>query len=127
MLQVSETGRNSPQEIEPGIKLWLSLSGKGVFGTGKWQLLDAINRKGSLQAAADSLGISYRKAWGDLREAERALGILFLERHRGGSDGGESHLTEDGRKWLKEYGRFHDEVQESMERAYARWVRRMRK
>jgi molybdate transport system regulatory protein len=124
---VSGAGQNCPPKIEPGIKLWLSLSGRGVFGEGKRQLLDAINRKGSLQAAADSLGISYRKAWGDLREAERTLGICFLERHRGGSDGGESRLTEDGRKWLKEYGRFHDEVLESVKRAHARWEKRMGK
>ncbi len=124
---MSETGQDYPPEIEPGVKLWLSLAGKGVFGEGKRQLLDAINRKGSLQAAADSLGISYRKAWGDLREAERTLGIPFLERHRGGSDGGESRLTEDGRKWLKEYDRFHDEVLESVKRAHARWEKRMRK
>ncbi len=115
------------RDMEPGVKLWLSLSGEGVFGHGKWQLLDAINRKGSLQAAADSLGISYRKAWGDLRKAERALGIPFLERHRGGSDGGESRLTEDGRKWLREYARFHEEVEEGVKRAYARWARRMGK
>ncbi len=119
------TGRECLQKIEPGIKLWLSLAGQGIFGHGKWQLLDAINRKGSLQAAADSLGISYRKAWGDLRKAERTLGVLFLERHRGGSEGGESHLTEEGRKWLKEYGRFHDEVEKGVKRAHARWAKRM--
>ena len=122
---MKEAGRERFKEIEPGIKLWLSLSGQGVFGHGKWLLLDAIDRKGSLQAAADSLGISYRKAWGDLRKAERALGILFLDRHRGGSDGGESRLTEEGRKWLKEYGRLHDEVEESVKRAHARWKKRM--
>ena len=124
---MSEAGQDDPRGIEPGIKLWLSLSGKGIFGDGKRRLLEAIDRTGSLQAAADSLGISYRKAWGDLREAERTLGIRFLECHRGGSDGGESRLTGDGRKWLKEYARFHDEVKESVERAHARWAKRMRK
>jgi molybdate transport system regulatory protein len=113
--------------MEPGVKLWLSLSGEGVFGYGKWQLLDAIDRTGSLQAAADSLGISYRKAWGDLRKAEMTLGITFLDRHRGGIDGGESRITEDGKKWMKEYIRFHDEVEENVKRAYARWAKRMSK
>ena len=115
----------SPRAIEPGFKLWMSLSGEGVFGAGKWRLLDAIHREGSLRAAAETLGISYRKAWGDLRAAERALGIHFLERHRGGAAGGESSLTDDGKKWLKEYARFHDEVAESVKRAFARWEKRM--
>lgn len=117
----------SPRAIEPEFKLWVSLSGEGVFGAGKWRLLDAIHREGSLRAAADTLGISYRKAWGDLRAAERALGIHFLERRRGGANGGESSLTEDGTKWLKEYARFHGEVAESVKRAFVRWEKRMGK
>lgn len=120
--------RSSPTVLEgvtPGFKMWLSRSGEGAFGHGKWQLLEAIHREGSLRAAADALGISYRKAWGDLRKAERVLGIAFLERHRGGLEGGESCLTEDGKKWLKEYGRFQSEVEDHMARAFARWVKRM--
>lgn len=125
MFQVTQSKHTVPDALEPGLKLWLSLNGEGVFGHGKWQLLDAIQRTGSLSAAAAELGISYRKAWGDLRKAERALGILFLERHRGGSAGGESTLTPDGRKWWLEYARFQKEVEENTERAFDRWVKRM--
>ncbi len=116
--------RTAP-EIELGFKLWLTREGEGAFGDGKWSLLAAIEREGSLRAAADALEISYRKAWGDLRKAERLLGIAFLERHRGGSDGGESRLTPAGRKWLTEYGRFRAEVGQKVEKAFARWTERM--
>ncbi len=111
--------------MTPGFKLWLSASGEGVFGHGKWQLLAAIERKGSLRAAADSLGISYRKAWGDLRKTETILGIALLERHRGGSEGGETSLTKEGKKWLDEYTRFQDEVQKKVDMAFAHWTKRM--
>lgn len=114
-------------DIEPGVKLWLSLAGEGVFGHGKWQLLDAIYKKGSLSAAAESLGISYRKAWGDLRKAESVLGIRFLERRRGGSDGGESVLTPAGKRWLQEYARFQEEVEQDVAKAFIRWQKRMAK
>jgi len=116
-----------PKKVTPGFKLWLTASGEGVFGHGKWHLLAAIEREGSLMAAADSLGISYRKAWGDLKKAEAALGIVFLERHRGGSDGGETSLTKDGKNWLVEYTRFHDEVEKKVSAAFARWTQRMNK
>ncbi|HNR31373.1 MAG TPA: LysR family transcriptional regulator [Candidatus Hydrogenedentes bacterium] len=114
-----------PADVRVGVKLWLSLDGKGVFGEGKWRLLDAIHRTGSLRAAADALGISYRKAWGDLRDAERALGVTFLERRRGGAEGGESRLSDTGRKWLTEYARFRTECKLYTERAFARWKERM--
>lgn len=121
------TGRRRTKKplFHPGFKLWLS--GKDpneVFGGGKWRLLEAIQREGSLRAAADALGISYRKAWGDLRKAEEALGVTFLERRRGGNDGGETLLTETGRKWLKEYGRFYGQVAKAVDKAFASWAER---
>ncbi len=109
----------------PGVKLWVSFDNKGVFGRGRWQLLDAIQKKGSLQAAADALGVSYRKAWGDLRKTERALGVPLLERHRGGLGGGECSLTEEGRRWWKEYARFENEVEAYVAKAFERWMKRM--
>lgn len=119
--------KRAAPEIALGFKLWLMRGGEGVFGDGKWSLLAAIEREGSLRAAADALSISYRKAWGDLRKAERLLGIAFLERHRGGSEGGESRLTPEGRKWLAEYGRFRADVEQKVEKAFARWTKRMSK
>ena len=88
---------------------------------GKWRLLDAIRCLGSLQAAAGSVGISYRKAWGDLRSAEKALGITLLERHRGGTSGGETRLTDAGLTWLREFQRMHAQVEKSVEKAFAEW------
>jgi len=114
----------SPKSVGavPEFKLWLSGPGaRSVFGTGKWQLLDAIRRLGSLQAAAASVGISYRKAWGDLRAAEKALGIQLLERRRGGSSGGETCLTETGLVWLREFQRMQAKVERAVEQAYDDW------
>ena len=84
---------------------------EGIFGDGKWRLLAAIDREGSLGAACKSLGISYRKAWGDLGKAERRLGVRFLERRRGGIDGGSTALTDIGKDWLDRYGRFRARVE----------------
>ncbi|HUW60165.1 MAG TPA: hypothetical protein VMZ06_04090 [Candidatus Bathyarchaeia archaeon] len=110
----------------PEFKLWLSCPGaRCVFGQGKWRLLDAIRCLGSLQAAAASVGISYRKAWGDLRAAEKALSITFLDCHRGGSSGGETRLTAAGLMWLREFQRMHAEVEKSVEKAFAEWNQRM--
>lgn len=118
--------RHAPLDaLRPEWKLWLSLDGEGVFGSGKWNLLDAIRRTGSLSAAAQSLGISYRKAWGALRKAEQCLGVSLIERHRGGRTGGESCLTEAGEKWRAEYARFQNEVETGVNRAFEHWLKRM--
>ncbi|MBT3377732.1 MAG: LysR family transcriptional regulator [Lentisphaerae bacterium] len=96
---------------------------EGVFGDGRWRLLSAIREHGSLQQACRELGISYRKAWGDLRKSEEELGITFLEKHRGGSGGGNTSLTEDGERWLQAYTRFRSDVERGLQDAFNGHIR----
>ena len=108
------------KKVKAKFKLWLSTrDAEGVFGDGKWRLLRAIQTTGSLTAASRSLGISYRKAWGDLNKAEKTLHLALIEKERGGSRGGYTALTPQGKKWLKAYGRFRTEIEKAVEQAYA--------
>lgn len=112
------------QHLHAGFRLWVS-SGEteGVFGDGKWRLLEAIEKEGSLKAASQALEISYRKAWGDLRKTERSLGVCFVEKRRGGAGGGEAVLTDAGRRWLAAYGRFRSEVERAVSQGFRRHLR----
>ena len=115
-------------KISPRFKLWLELGNTAsVFGDGKWRLLNEIDKRGSLSTAAENLGISYRKAWGDIKEAERALKVKLLDRQRGGKDGGRTRLTGEGEKWLREYGRFQAAVDKAVRAGYQDWLGRMQK
>ncbi|MDY6914218.1 MAG: LysR family transcriptional regulator [Planctomycetota bacterium] len=91
-------------------KVWLESGGRAVFGDGKAELLEQIEQTGSLAAAAESMGMSYRGLWGRLREMERRLGMKLLVRTTGGRGGGGSQLTDQGRKLLSQYRRFRDGV-----------------
>ena len=105
--------------IRPKSKLWISSSeAEGIFGDGKWRLLDAINKERSLRAAAQTLKISYRKAWGDLKKAEEHFGERLVEKHRGGAGGGETTLTHTGKAWLKAYSKFRADVEHNITRAF---------
>ncbi|HAN17574.1 MAG: hypothetical protein A2X13_03160 [Bacteroidetes bacterium GWC2_33_15] len=85
-------------------KVWLeNTKGHGILGDGKFELLEMIDKYGSLSAAADKMGISYRKAWGNVKEAEEKLGFLLVEKHRGGAHGGNSVLTPEGKKLIEAY------------------------
>ncbi|MFC1734877.1 winged helix-turn-helix domain-containing protein [Candidatus Hydrogenedentota bacterium] len=107
----------------PRVKVWISSDvDEGVFGDGKWRLLCAIEREGSLSAAAEDLGMSYRKAWGDLKKAEERLKISLIERHRGGKDGGKTVLTLRGKQWLDAYTKFKAEIDESVAQAYSKYM-----
>jgi molybdate transport system regulatory protein len=115
-------------ELHLQFKLWISSAQQlGVFGDGKWRLLAAIQTCGSLRAAAAELGISYRKAWGDLKKAEERLGISFLKKTRGGSGGGESNLTVDGKKWIAAYSRLRLELERTAEKSFAKHFKNLLK
>jgi molybdate transport system regulatory protein len=68
------------------------------MGDGKWGILKAIEEHGSLKAATDALGITYRRTWGDLKAIEEKLGVALLEKTRGGASGGQTQLTKEGLK-----------------------------
>ena len=111
------------KKLRAKFKLWLSTRDiEGVFGDGKWCLLKAIERTGSLAEASESLRISYRKAWGDLKKAQEALNEPLVEKHRGGIQGGRSALTEQGKKWVKAYTRFRSDIEKAIEKAYQKHI-----
>jgi len=66
-------------------KVWLeNINGHDIVGDGKFELLLSIEELQSLTAAAEKLDISYRNAWGKLREIEQNLGFAIVDKSRGG-------------------------------------------
>ena len=110
-------------KLTPRIKLWLNGEDvDGVFGDGKYRLLKSIEATGSLRAASERLHISYRKAWGDLKKAQDALGVALIDQHRGGSQGGRTVLTEQGKRWLQAYCRFRRDVETAVQASFETFV-----
>lgn len=77
--------------------------GNKFFGEGPMQLLRAIERTGSLRAAAMEMEMAYSKASKLLKQAEANLGFPLTQRSTGGKDGGGSVLTPQGKRWLQRY------------------------
>ena len=107
----------SYSDVKVSYKIWLSSSGR-VFGEGPYRLLRGIAEKGSLRQAAMEIGISYRKAWGILKECEKQLGFALIERKAGGPSGGYSKITPSGRELMEHYGRFREEIKKTIESAF---------
>ncbi len=111
------------KKLRARFKLWLSAKDvEGVFGDGKWRLLKAIESEGSLSAASHNLGISYRKAWGDLKKAQEALNITLVEKQRGGRSGGKTSLTAKGKKWVEAYAKFRSDIEKAVVKAYQKHI-----
>ncbi|MDO9084103.1 MAG: LysR family transcriptional regulator [Humidesulfovibrio sp.] len=102
------------------LHLWLERSGDTAFGMGRLQLLERIESCGSLKAAAEELGMSYRAAWGKLKASEEALGMALVEKVGGNKSG--CRLTPEGVALAEAYRTWFAEVErQAVARANARF------
>lgn len=68
-----------------------------AMGPGKAQLLDAIERTGSISAAARAMGMSYRRAWLLVDAMNRCFAEPLVETHPGGGRQAGAQVTEAGK------------------------------
>lgn len=92
-----------------------------VFGPGILQFLELVDRTGSMQTACRQMNISYSKGLKMIGLAEKETGLGLLERHAGGSEGGVSFLTEDGRNFIEKYICMRGELEECAEKLFLQY------
>jgi molybdate transport system regulatory protein len=110
-------------EIQFHYKIWLSdKKNKGILGDGKWQILKLIEEKGSLKAACDEMGYTYRRTWGNLKKIEDFFGFPLLEKHRGGSEGGHTGLTKEGKLLVAAFDKFHISVDSFIQKGFDEFI-----
>ena len=78
-------------------RLRIRLRNDLVLGPGKIQLIQAIDRTGSISAAARELGMSYRRAWLLVDALNRMFSQLVIRTSSGGAQGGGAKVTAFGR------------------------------
>ena len=101
------------RKVKPSFKVWLETEGGYIFGEGPFELLKRVQEFGTLSQAADSMGMSYRHAWGIIKRVERALGEPILRTRKGGrAGGGGAQLTEAGIRLLEEFSEIKSRLSE---------------
>lgn len=76
-----------------------------AFGPGKADLLQAIERAGSISGAAREMEMSYRRAWLLVEEMNRCFASPLVATATGGARGGGAAVTGMGRDVLARYQR----------------------
>ena len=103
-LHAQPARRGRPQAaLTPRVKVWLELGGRYAFGLGVCEILQAVERTGSIKHAAAAVGKSYRYVWGRIKKAERTLGFRLVETQVGGKDVQRSELTAGARRLVDEF------------------------
>jgi molybdate transport system regulatory protein len=98
----------------------LRLGGAPRAGEDRLRLLDAIDRRGSITAAGEEIGLGYRATW----DAVQALNNLFprplVRAQAGGRAGGAAVLTSEGAATLRTLRHVQAEITLAMHRLEAR-------
>ncbi|MBA4180076.1 MAG: hypothetical protein C0506_05750 [Anaerolinea sp.] len=107
------------EQFVPRQKLWLEHGGKLVMSDYRLRLLQLIAETGSLAQAANAMGLSYRRAWGKVKELEANLGMQLVQSEVGGAGGGHTALSPEARELVAAYGRFLERMTAALNQAYA--------
>ncbi|GAB2781798.1 LysR family transcriptional regulator [Halomonas shantousis] len=87
----------------PNLQLRLVADKDVVLGPGKADLLEAIERSGSISSASRELGMSYKKGWQLIETMNRHFATPVIETHTGGHQRGGARLTPLGSEVLAHY------------------------
>ncbi len=109
----------SPRQVALRCQVTLRIYGKEkCFGPGVAELLEYVEKTGSLRQAALSMEMAYSKAWKMMKTAEENLGFPLLCSTTGGKSGGGARLTDMGERFLRAYRRFEEAVRGYAEEAF---------
>ena len=83
--------------------LEIEKNGETFLTTKRVALLKLIKQKGSINAAAKELKMSYQQAWHFIKEMNEHSPLPLVIRKRGGANGGGAEVTRFGEKSILEF------------------------
>jgi molybdate transport system regulatory protein len=84
-------------------RFWITAANGAVLGRGRIALLEKIIELGSLRAAANALGMSYRYAWKQTQAMNADTNNPLISLHTGGKGGGHAELTDTGHAAIAQF------------------------
>jgi molybdate transport system regulatory protein len=103
--------------------LWIEYKGERFFGPGPAELLEGIDKTGSINQAAKKMGMSYKKAWEMIIRLNSQSGKPLVIQHAGGEKGGGSEITAEARKLIQ----FHHQLRKKFETFLEKETRTLKK
>ncbi len=87
----------------PRLRIRIVFAEDAMIGPGKAELLERIDRTGSIAAAGREMGMSYKRAWMLVGTLNAMFADALVDSTRGGPGVGGAVLTENGRRVLTLY------------------------
>jgi molybdate transport system regulatory protein len=105
--------------LQPRLKIWFESHGEYAFGFGLCEMLQAVQDKGSIKEAAESIGKSYRHVWGRIKAAEAILERPLVQTRVGGKSDHRSELTEEAARMVEGFLSLRQAMKYLLEREFS--------
>lgn len=89
-------------------RFWLTKEEQSFLGGGRIELLERIDKIGSIHAAAKEMKMSYKAAWERINGMNALADQPLIERTTGGKGGGGTKLTPYARELISTFHRFNE-------------------
>ena len=100
-------------------RVWVeNETGDVVLEAGRMHILDAVQTHGSILAASNCLGMSYRSVWGKIKSTEKKLGLPLVSTKRGGARRAGSELTPLAKALVRQFRQFQSKTEEAAVRNF---------
>ncbi len=84
-------------------RIWFELDGQRILGKGRIELLERIEKSGSIRQAALQMEMSYKQAWDLIKDMNTRFSEPVLISKRGGKGGGNAQITEKGKELIAQF------------------------
>ena len=95
------------KEFDNNIKLkarfWLEKDSEIFLASGRVELLELLDKEGSLTNAAEIMNVSYHHAWNMVEKINSLAGEPLIIKSQGGKGGGSSKLSPKGKMLIHKY------------------------
>jgi len=98
-----EAGSMTVGPPSPALRIRIVFDDGNMIGPGKADLLERVDRCGSIAAAGRDMQMSYKRAWELIGTLNTMFRASLVESTRGGPGGGGARLTDLGREVLALY------------------------
>jgi len=92
-------------------RIWVDDGDYAFLGDGRIELLLKVAKYGSLRKAAESMGMSYKKAWLSVKKINNSANEIMVQLERGGVKGGKAYLTPYAKNLIEKYEKMNIELQ----------------
>jgi len=98
------------ETTRPVLRIRIIFGDAEMIGPGNAELLERIDRCGSIAAAGREMNMSYKRAWQLIGTLNAMFAHPLVDSTRGGPGGGGAVLTETGRTVLRLYRAFEEDA-----------------